>query len=100
MLAIIVSKINLDANEIRLVNVSTGQLTFEWNRPLQCSLMHYEINATGCGLCPDYTDRNNITCEEVHINETGLRVCVISVKVLSCARNPFSEYKKGVILKG
>ena len=51
-------------------------------------------------MCPAYTLRNSITCEGIRININGLSVCTISVKVISCAGNPISEYIKGVILKG
>ena len=88
------------ATEIRLLNVSTRQLTFEWNRPLQCSSVHYKISATGCGICPAYTFTNSIICEGVHIDMKGLSVCTISVKVISCGNSLISEYIKGVILKG
>ena len=73
---------------------------FEWNQPLKCSFVHYEISATGCGMCPAYTLRNSIICEGIRININGLSVCTISVKVISCAGNPISEYIKGVVLKG
>ena len=90
------------STETRLVNVSTRQLTFEWNRLLQCSSVHYKISATGCGMCPAYTFWNNITCEGLVLNDDmkDLSVCTIFVKVVNCAGNSVSEYIKSVILKG
>ena len=67
---------------------------------VQCSSVYYEIFATQCGTCPPYTLRNTVTCGGVHIDMKGLSVCTISVKVISCAGNPISEYIKSVILKG
>ena len=65
------------ATETHLVNVNvsgTGKLTFEWNTPLQCSFVHYEISATGCGTCPAYSVSNNITCEGAHVGIKDLSV--------------------------
>ena len=86
------------ATKPHLVNVSTQRLAFEWSGTLQCSSVHYEINATGCGMCPTYTFTNGITCKGVYVK--SLSVCTISVKVVSCGRYSLSEYMKDVILKG
>ena len=79
--------------DLQLVNVYTNKLIFKWNESSQCSSLHYDINTTNCGNCPNHTN-NSVTCGEVFTNSTRKDLCIFAVKTLAC------ESSLNVTLKG
>ena len=70
--------------DLQLSHVTTGELNFKWNRIVQCSSLRYEIDAIGCGVCPNDTVNSNVTCKDVPINSTGESLCMFAMKAVVC----------------
>jgi hypothetical protein len=88
--------------DLQLASVYNGQLIFEWDKFIQCSpdSLRYEINATGCGNCPNHTVNNNVTCRKVPTNLTGESLCMFTVKAIVCESSESSSNRVIVALKG
>lgn len=87
---------------LQLVNVYTDQLVFKWNESARCSSnsLQYEINAMGCGNCPNHTMSNNVTCRGIPLNLTEESLCMFAVKAIVCESNEISLDSANVTLKG
>ena len=92
----------LQPMDLQLAYDGPEQLIFKWNKTAQCLSLRYEISATGCGICPNHTMNNNITCEEVSIetNSTEESLCMFAVKAVVCENNNKTSSKINVTLKG
>lgn len=94
----------IPSTDLQLASICDDELIFKWDKFIQCSsdTLRYEINATGCGNCPNHTVNNNITCRDVLINLTGESLCVFAVKAVVCESSTSENNSNSVtvILKG
>ena len=69
-------------NDIRLKNVNSSQLTFQWS-PVSstCHAIHYLISASNCGHCPNITSHAMATCAGMF---RGIQVCSFTVQTVVC----------------
>ena len=60
-------------------------LTFNWSQPLNlsCDAIHYNISASGCGVCPTSTS-TSVTCSDVTLSPNSTRLCSLSVQPVVC----------------
>ena len=61
---------------------NSSQLTFQWSSvTTTCEAIHYHINASGCGHCPDVTNDTTISCRDFSLDN---QVCLLAVKTVVC----------------
>ena len=89
-------------NDIRLIQVQPGQLTFNWTSiDAQCDSVSYSIISSNCGQCPSTTSSTNITCRD---SVASGQVCSLIVQAVVCGNitgnqsSPTSVIMKGVLL--
>ena len=86
-------------NDVRLINVQPGQITFSWTSvDALCDSISYNIISSNCGTCPITTTNTTATCTDVVASG---QVCTFIVQTVVCGSiigilsNPTT-----VILKG
>lgn len=70
---------------VQLMEVSSNnQLIFNWDlgEARLCPQLHYSIQASGCGICPNSTTSNSVTCTDLQVTEQ--RVCNFTVNIAGC----------------
>ena len=72
-------------NKIHLAQVTKNALTFQWD-PVQfiCSYMQYKVNTEGCGVCPNTTLSESVTCAVNDILTNSNSVCTLFVETMVC----------------
>ena len=71
--------------DIRLSSAKSGQLTFTWEPTSQhCHSLHYLINASGCGVCPNSTTSHAVTCHLPQHYHGSQQTCSFSVQAVVC----------------
>ena len=76
------SGFSLDLSDIGILNINPRDITFHWTQPNSiCSVSHYILTATNCGMCPLIAARTDsqITCTNI---STDGRMCTFSVQVV------------------
>ena len=65
-------------------NASLSQLVFQWE-PVEpsCEAVHYLINASNCGHCPNVTNDTTVTCTGFSLDMYD-QVCLFSVQTVVC----------------
>lgn len=67
-----------------LRNASQDQLVFTWTPAiLSCQAVHYIINSTNCGSCPNITTSTSVTCSDLGLT-SNKTVCRLDVKTVVC----------------
>ena len=88
-------------NNVHLAQVTKNALTFQWDpAQLFCS---YQINAEGCGVCPNTTLNTFVTCvvHDIPANSNSNNsVCTLSVKTTVCGFQSESSETATAILRG
>ena len=70
---------------VQLINIHDGELIFIWNSILEeCPSIHYMINSSNCGMCPDNTTTTTVTCTGAYDIYTTSTLCKINVQPLVC----------------
>ena len=89
------SNIKLAYNKGRLMLTWLPEPVF-----LSCPAVHYNINATNCGKCPDTTTSNNVTCI-IDNTITLPQTCTLTLQSVVCG-NVLGTYSEPVtvIMKG
>ena len=89
-------------NDIRLIQVQPGQITFNWTSvDAQCDSVSYNIISSNCGHCPSTTSNTNITCRDTVASG---QVCTFIVQAVVCGNitgnqsSPTSVIMKGALL--
>ena len=84
-------------SNVTVSQVNNSHLTFTWNSVSpDCQAVHYEINATNCGLypnttscgitCPNSTETNSVSCNiDINALAKGLPgTCAIIIQPVVC----------------
>lgn len=57
-------------------------IKFYWNETAPaCTVLQYNLTASGCGRCPSRTTHNNATCSNISVSD---HVCTFSVQTVMC----------------
>ena len=71
-------------SNVMLSQINSSHITFTWNLVSpDCQALHYRINATNCGQCPNTANTNSVTCAiptSIGFDQT----CVLTVKAVVC----------------
>ena len=60
------------------------QLEFQWSSVTpSCEAVHYLINASNCGHCPDVTNDTTAICTDFALDKYS-QVCLLSVQTVVC----------------
>ena len=73
----------------------SSHLVFAWNEAItQCSPAQYIITAINCGLCPNTTADENVTCLLSDISHHTNNTCLFAIQTEICGylRGERSEY--------
>ena len=76
-------------------------LMFTWNQ-LGPNLpnVHYRVQATNCGVCPDTTNSTTVTCSNVQVSPSALQ-CTFNIRSVVCGQEVNSMADPAVVnLKG
>lgn len=67
-----------------VTNITSEGLTFDWtNIAPNCSAILYEIEASGCGICPNNTRLTTVLCSDVQpVGDDHL--CRFGVRTTAC----------------
>ena len=61
---------------------NSDELIFQWNTVTpSCEAIHYQINASNCGHCPNVTNDTTITCVDFSLDN---QVCLLAVRTVVC----------------
>ena len=72
-------------NDVRLKKGTADHLTFSWSgASFNCSMLHYRIVASNCGLCPEMTRNTTATCRGNYRQLTNDAPCSFAVQTLVC----------------
>jgi hypothetical protein len=78
-------------------------VTFSWNPTAPgCSVFHYRIFATNCGICPSTTVHDTVTCVLDHVSST-ITLCSFAVQsVMFCGDTTTGNISEPILvmLKG
>ena len=80
------------------MEANSSQLIFQWSSvALSCEAVHFYINASNCGHCPNVTNDTTIRCTGFSLNQ----VCLLSVQTVVCDNITGNESRRvEVILSG
>ena len=72
-------------SDVRMVDVGLQMFTFNWSQPLNlsCDAIHYNVSATGCGVCPDSTS-TSVICTDITLSPNSSMLCSLSVQPVIC----------------
>ena len=85
-------------NDVRVVDVRPGQITFNWTSvDAECDSLSYNIISYNCGRCPSTTSNTSITC--TNVVALG-QVFTILVQTVVCGNTGILSQPTTVILKG
>ena len=71
-------------SNVTLSKINSSHLTFTWNSVSpDCQAVHYKVNATNCGQCPNTADSNSVTCT-IPTNIAFEQNCVLAVEAVVC----------------
>ena len=70
--------------DLKLVNVTTNQLSFNWSSvDPQCIELSYNISASpNCGNC--VSSSTSVTCSEFQLSTFAHNMCTVAVKSIVC----------------
>ena len=70
--------------DIYVTEANASQLVFRWEpvEPL-CEAVHYLINASNCGHCPNVINDSTVTCTGFSLDMYD-QVCLFSVRTVVC----------------
>lgn len=70
---------------IRLLSVSSRQITFMWDAPMtMCEVLYYIINATNCGTCPKTSNSTTIICTDFEGYLSTPQLCRMTIQTVVC----------------
>ena len=85
-------------NDVRVVDVQPGQITFNWTSlDTECDSLSYNIISYNCGRCPSTTSNTSVTC--TNVVALG-QVCTILVQTVVCGNTGILSQPTTVMLKG
>ena len=71
-------------SNVTLSLINSSHLTLTWNSVSpNCQAVHYKINTTNCGQCPNTADTNSVTCN-ISKNVAFEQICVLTVEAVVC----------------
>lgn len=86
-------------NDIRLISVDGGVLTFGWSSiGPGCETIVYSISSD-CGFCPNTTNATSIACSNLELSSNA-KNCTFSVRSTLCGFNGQLSVPIPVTLKG
>ena len=71
-------------NDIKISNIGRTHLTFNWScvaTSESCNVIIYNINASNCGICPNSTTSNAVTCSSIPVDGS---TCTFSIDTEVC----------------
>ena len=73
-------------NSAYLVKANVNQLTFIWNPVTpSCEAVHYLVNASNCGHCPNVTNDTTVICTDFTLGTTSYnQECLLSIRTVVC----------------
>ena len=75
----------LPPNNVHVESNDSSHITFAWDEVTnQCSSLQYIITAINCGVCPNTTAANNITCILSDISLHTNTTCLFAVQTEIC----------------
>ena len=67
------------------MEANASQLVFQWESvEPSCEAIHYFINASNCGHCPNVTNNTTVTCTGFFLLDMYDQVCLLSVQTVVC----------------
>ena len=86
-------------NNVYLMEANSSQLIFQWSSVVpSCKAIHYYINASNCGHCPNVTNDTTVTCTSFSLEN---QICLLAIQTVVCDNITGSESRRvEVILRG